>query len=69
MIFYILEFQSIRMTIPKIVSNDIFEKALYNCYQEKVTVLGYCMEPVVPSGDNYTSDLFRATVTFKKGRE
>lgn len=54
------------VTINNIVNQEIIESALENKYKRKVDVLGYSLEAVVPAGDNYTSDLYRGTITCYK---
>lgn len=54
------------MNLQNILTTDVIEKALTNKFTCKVNILGYSLEAVVPTGDNYTSDLVRAKVTFRK---
>lgn len=54
------------MSINDVLKPEIIEKALENKFKHKIKVLGYSLECVVPTGDNYTSDLNRGTITFCK---
>lgn len=50
------------------INNELFEKALEDYFKEKVEVVGYSGSTAVLKGDNYTSDTFKVTVTFKRKR-
>lgn len=48
------------------IRNELFEIALEDFFKEKVEVVGYKGSSAVMTGDSYTSDTFKVTVTFKR---
>ncbi|KAK5647352.1 hypothetical protein RI129_002244 [Pyrocoelia pectoralis] len=54
------------MATPDWVSKDLIQNALRSYYENKeITLLGYTSSAAVPAGDNYTSDIFRTSVTYQ----
>lgn len=53
------------MALPNSISKDTLENALRIFLQNKSLVItDMATKNAVPVGDNYTSDLFRTTVTY-----
>lgn len=48
------------------VNVELFERALEDFFDEKVEVVGFRGTTAVLKGDNYTSDTYKVTVTFKR---
>ncbi|XP_060528019.1 uncharacterized protein LOC132703021 [Cylas formicarius] len=55
------------MQIPAWMTKDFFLKALRNFLKnDKVQIISFTTEDAIPAGENYTSDLFRTTMIFRK---
>lgn len=53
------------MAEPSWITKELFEDALRNFYKNKsIDIKGYYSEAAVPAGDNYTSYLYRVTVSY-----
>ncbi|EFA07343.1 uncharacterized protein LOC103314843 [Tribolium castaneum] len=52
------------MTTPEWISNNLFQKALNNYFNEDLQLVTFTSTNAVPEGDNYTSDLFRSTLIY-----
>lgn len=50
------------------VNNELFEAALDDFFNEKVEVVGFRGTTAVLKGDNYTSDTYKVTVTFRRNK-
>lgn len=48
------------------VNNELFERALEDFFDEKVEVVGFRGTTAVLKGDNYTSDTYKVTITFRR---
>lgn len=58
------------MTAPQWLSLNIFETALRRYFRDStIQILGYCTTHAVPTGDNYTTDMYRAIVTYSNKKE
>ncbi|KAG5877719.1 hypothetical protein JTB14_037169 [Gonioctena quinquepunctata] len=56
----------LKMIVPAWISKELFEKAL-KCFHktENVEIISFTSKDAVPPGENYTSDLFRTTLTYR----
>ncbi|XP_017775414.1 PREDICTED: uncharacterized protein LOC108561843, partial [Nicrophorus vespilloides] len=51
----------------KWITKELFEKSLRTFFDDStISILKYDCKPAVPLGDNYTSDITRALVTYKQ---
>ncbi|KAF2886932.1 hypothetical protein ILUMI_19241 [Ignelater luminosus] len=57
------------MGAPEWVSRELLQNALREFFSNKdIQILGYTSSAAVPAGDNYTSDLFRTSITYRTGQ-
>ncbi|CAH0551704.1 unnamed protein product [Brassicogethes aeneus] len=57
------------MKIPEWISKELFDKSLKSFYKDaSIEILSFTTKDAVPAGENYTSDLFRTSVTYVSGK-
>ncbi|XP_018561758.1 uncharacterized protein LOC108903900 [Anoplophora glabripennis] len=57
------------MKVPVWISRDIFEKALRSFYKnDSIEIITFTSKDAVPVGENYTSDLFRTSITYRMSK-
>lgn len=50
------------------ITRELFEKALREFFDNKnIQIFGYTNSAAVAAGDNYTSDMYRTSVTYGTG--
>lgn len=66
--FFCFTGEDLLSRIGRIVDRDFSQRILRQCQaDESIEVLAVSIKPATNKGDNYTSDMFRATIQYSNG--